>query len=92
MEKEAEGEIRRAKADALKLLEEAEGKAQAFIVKARRDAEVIREKGVQRGREEGEKEAQGIKEGMKRERDELRLWAEGRMDKAVALVIERVFG
>ncbi len=72
--------------------EEAEGKAIALVEEAKKGAEVMKEKGAQKGREDGEREAEGLREKGAQEREKMRLRADKRLDEAVKLVVERVFG
>jgi len=72
--------------------EEADGKAIALVEEAKKGAEEVKERGAQKGGEDGEREAKGLREKGAQEREELRLRADKRLDEAVKLVIERVFG
>lgn len=91
-ERKAEEEVKAAQAEALRIGEEAQGKAMALIEGARRGAEEAKRKATEEGKEQGETEAQGLRERGAKERRELRLRAESRLDKAVKLLLERVFG
>lgn len=75
----------------LHMVEEAEGKAIALVEEAKKGAGKVKEKGAQEGREDGEREAKGLKEKGIKAREGLRLQAERRLDEAVKLIIKRVF-